>query len=150
MKLLIWRDTNVAIIEATLIELVDNQYHCDGVIFSNCDESNCTGEVTLPPKFVGGCYTYIDCVFACVNPEQVERAFPVPTITMRQARLQLLAQELLDDVDLVMATMPKAAQIEWEYATEIRRDNVLVLALQTALSMTDSEMDLFFENAKSI
>ena len=66
---------------------------------------------------------------------------------MRQARLQLLALNLLDAVNTVIATMPQSAQIEWEYATEVRRDNPLVLGLQASLSMTDSEMDLFFSNA---
>jgi hypothetical protein len=69
------------------------------------------------------------------------------SISMRQARLQLLAMNLLDAVNTQISTMPTAAQIEWEYATEVKRDNPLVLALQTALSMTDSDMDLFFSDA---
>jgi hypothetical protein len=84
-------------------------------------------------------------------PIEIEVLAQVPSvISMRQARLQLLVQNLLDDVDFAILAMSQAAQIEWEYATEVRRDNPLVLALQTALSMTDSDMDLFFELAAKI
>lgn len=92
--------------------------------------------------YVSGNTVYVD----------VERKYTlvadVPVVmSMRQARLQLLAQNILDDVNTTISTMSQAAQIEWEYATEVRRDNQLVLALQTALSMTDSDMDLFFSDA---
>jgi hypothetical protein len=71
----------------------------------------------------------------------------ITVISMRQARLQLLAMDLLDAVNTQISTMSQAAQIEWEYATEVQRSNPLVSALQTALSMTDSDMDLFFSDA---
>ena len=71
-------------------------------------------------------------------------------ISMRQARLQLLALNLLDSVNSAISTMSQAAQIEWEYATEVRRDNPLVSALATALNMTDLEMDDFYKQAVTL
>ena len=80
--------------------------------------------------------------------ENYRLAHPVPnSISMRKARLQLLSMNLLDAVNSQISTMSQAAQIEWEYATEVERDNPLVLALQTSLSMSDSDMDLFFIQA---
>jgi hypothetical protein len=69
------------------------------------------------------------------------------TISMRQARLELLSRELLDVVNAQISTMSQSAQIEWEYATEVHRNNPLVAQLQTSLNMTDSDMDLFFYEA---
>ena len=78
-------------------------------------------------------------------------ANPIPSsISMRQARLQLLAMNLLDSVNSAIVSMPQSAQIEWEYATEVRRDNALVLGVQSALGMTDTDMDLFFVNANNL
>ena len=68
-------------------------------------------------------------------------------ISMRQARLQLLAMNLLDTVNSAISSMPQSAQIEWEYATEVKRDNPLVLGVQSALSMSDLDMDDFFRQA---
>jgi len=78
-------------------------------------------------------------------------AHPTPhSISMRQARLQLLAMNLLDTVNSSIMAMSQSAQIEWEFAADVRRDNPLVLHLQSALSMTDSEMDLFFIEAAKL
>jgi hypothetical protein len=71
-------------------------------------------------------------------------------ISMRQARLQLLNLGLLDSVNVQINSLSQAAQIEWEYATEVNRNNPLVSSLQVALSMTDSDMDLFFRNASEL
>jgi hypothetical protein len=68
-------------------------------------------------------------------------------ISMRQARLQLLSMNLLDVVNAQISTMPQAAQIEWEFSSEVKRDNSLVVQLQTELSMSDSDMNTFFYNA---
>ncbi|HEY8035203.1 MAG TPA: hypothetical protein VIF37_06400 [Methylobacter sp.] len=66
------------------------------------------------------------------------------SVKMAQARLALLQRDLLDDVNSKVATMPRAAQIEWEYETVVRRDNSLVIAMQSMLSMTDAQMDDLF------
>lgn len=71
-------------------------------------------------------------------------------VSMRQARLALFQTilpdntNLLDTVNAAVATMPQAAQIAWEYATEVRRDNALVLAIKELLTWTDTQMDDLF------
>ena len=75
---------------------------------------------------------------------------PVPTVlTIRQAKRVLLAAGLLDDVDAAVAQADRGTQLDWEYATEIRRDWPTLIAMATALGMTDAQLDqLFIEGAK--
>lgn len=75
---------------------------------------------------------------------------PVPQVlTMRQARLVLLAAGLLDDVEAAVAAADRATQIEFEYATEMRRDWPTLVAMATALGMDAAQLDdLFIEGAK--
>lgn len=72
----------------------------------------------------------------------------VLTVSMRQARLALLGLKLLDPVETAIAAMAgtegKAAQIEWEYATEVKRDSPLVSGLAQALQLDDEILDRLF------
>ena len=55
----------------------------------------------------------------------------------------------LDDIEAFIATQPRAAQIEWEYATEVQRSNAMIAGVQAATGMTDEQIDeLFIEAAK--
>jgi len=82
------------------------------------------------------------------------RTIAVPeSITMRQCRLMLLNLKLLGSVDQAINSLPspqkEQAQIEWEYAGEVRRDNPLIGQLMQALGMGETELDnLFIEGAK--
>lgn len=82
------------------------------------------------------------------------RTVTVPeSITMRQCRLKLLDLKLLGLVDQAINSLPspqkEQAQIEWEYAGEVRRDNPLIGQLMQALGMGETELDnLFIEGAK--
>jgi hypothetical protein len=60
---------------------------------------------------------------------------PIRTIDARRLRLALHQLNLLDGVEAAIATLGKAAQIEWEYATEIKEDYSLVLALANNLGL---------------
>ena len=81
---------------------------------------------------------------------QYESPIRVPQqVTMRQARLELLSRDLLDDVDAVIAVAGVAAQIEWEYASTVDRDNPVIAVVQQQQGMTDEQIDdLFREAAK--
>lgn len=78
----------------------------------------------------------------------------VPTsITMRQTRLALLQAGKLSAIDTALASLPspqkEQAQIEWEYASEVQRDNPLIGQLMSVLGMGETELDaLFIEGAK--
>ena len=98
--------------------------------------------VSKPPEKVDGVWRE---VFA-LEPALV---FVPQQVTMRQARLELLSRDLLDDVDAVIAVAGRVAQIEWEYASTVDRDNPVIAAVQQQQGMTDEQIDdLFREAAK--
>lgn len=75
-------------------------------------------------------------------------------VSMRQARLALLGDGLLDSVNAAIAAMPgpdgDASRIEWEYAQDVRRDSPLVLSLSGALGMTAAQIDDLFVLADTL
>jgi len=71
-------------------------------------------------------------------------------VTIRQAKLALLQAGLLDDVEAAMTQADRAAQIEWEYAIEFRRDWPALLAMQSALGLTDGQLDDLFKLAATL
>ena len=82
-----------------------------------------------------------------VEPEVV---VVIPTsITMRQCRLYLLNQNLLDDVENIVS-QNRAWQIEWEYTNEVLRTNQLVVAMQSSLNLTDEQIDTMFLEASKL
>lgn len=70
------------------------------------------------------------------------------SITMRQARLALLAVGKLDHVATAINALPsplkEKAQIEWEYSNEVQRHNGLVAQLGPALGLTEEVVDTLF------
>lgn len=87
-----------------------------------------------------------------VAPEVVAH---VPAeVTMRQARLALLAAGLLDDVETAIDAMEEptqtAARIEWEYSNALQRDNALVAALGPALGLSTNAVDNLFRAAAAL
>jgi hypothetical protein len=69
-------------------------------------------------------------------------------VTMRQARLALLQQGLLESVNSALTVMEgpegEAARIEWEYANEVYRDSQLVDSLAQGFGWTeDTVLELF-------
>ena len=78
------------------------------------------------------------------------RQAQVPTtLTIRQAKLILLQNNLLDDVDAAVAQADRATQIEWEYATEVHRNWTTLTNMATSLGITDEQLDqLFIEGSK--
>ena len=80
---------------------------------------------------------------------------PVPTVvSMRQARLALLQAGKLADVTAAINALPspqkEAAQIEWEYATEVQRDSALVKQLAPALGMDGAALNALFRTAATL
>ena len=71
-------------------------------------------------------------------------------VTMRQAKLALLQQGLLDSVNAAIEQSDEAAKIEWQYATEVKRDNALVTAIASQLSLTEQQIDELFTLAASL
>lgn len=76
------------------------------------------------------------------------------SVTMRQARLALLAAGQLAAVEAAIAALPsptkEAAQIEWQYSNEVQRHNGFVAQLGPALGLSDAQLDALFIAAGGI
>lgn len=70
------------------------------------------------------------------------------SITMRQARLALLAAGLLSQIEAAIDDMVEpdrsAARIEWEYAQEMRRDHALIANLAIVMGLSGQQIDDLF------
>lgn len=101
---------------------------------------------------IGWTYDGNDFAAPVVSPEEIRAA--IRPVTMRQARLALLAAGVLGDVAPALAALPSphrdAAEIEWEYASEVRRDAPLIAALGSALGLTEDQIDDLFEAASAL
>lgn len=88
-----------------------------------------------------------------VDPPALPPSAP-SVVSMRQARLALLNAGLLQSVNDAVAGLKgaagEAAKIEWEYASEVRRDNVLFQQLAVELGLTDQVLDDLFTAAASL
>ncbi|MDR2164869.1 MAG: hypothetical protein LBO79_04410 [Zoogloeaceae bacterium] len=82
--------------------------------------------------------------------ERLVLAGPPPSVTARQARLALLEAGLLDDIETALQTLPREAQITWEYATEFARDWPLLLAVADALGLSEEALDQLFIRASAL
>jgi hypothetical protein len=75
-------------------------------------------------------------------------------VTMRQARLALLAAGKLEQVNAAIASMSEpqrsAAHIEWEYAQVVQRGSALVVGLAEGLGMYPEQMDALFVAADKL
>ena len=85
--------------------------------------------------------------------DTVARKASIPqTVTIRQAKRALLQVELLDDVEAIMSSdsVPRALKIDWENATEVKREWVESSGLMQALGMDDEKLDQLFILASSM
>lgn len=79
-------------------------------------------------------------------------AKPVPAaVTMRQARLALLQEGKLTQVNAAIASLLGAdgekARIEWEFAGHVARDNSLAQSIGALLGLNGAQLDDLFRSA---
>jgi hypothetical protein len=94
-------------------------------------------------------------VYAKGTPEEREAAATAArratlSCSPRQARLALAQSNLLDAVDAFVQAGDAALKIEWEYATEIRRDWPPVAAFAAASGMDEAIIDGLFTLAATL
>jgi hypothetical protein len=77
-------------------------------------------------------------------PEAPQVPYVPQVVTPRQARIALLAAGHLDAVEAAIAAAPRAVQIDWEYAIEIRRDNPVIAAMAATIGLTEAQIDALF------
>jgi len=75
-------------------------------------------------------------------------------VSMRQARLALLARSVLGEVDTAIDSLPspdrEAARIEWDYSSVVARNSPLVVMMGAALDLDDDALDELFISAASL
>lgn len=127
-------------------------------IIADCEFSHLPGEVhpfcAMPTDTEAhGREVYARAVaseFGQIAPYVAPPTIVPKVVSMRQAKLALLQQGLLDSVNTVIEQAGDAAKIEWQYATEVKRDNSLVQAIASQLSITEQQLDDLFVLAKSL
>ena len=69
----------------------------------------------------------------------------IPTsLSMKQARLALLAAGYLDAVEAGVSAMPRESQIAWEFAATVDRGDPLTDTLAAALGLNAAALDALF------
>lgn len=78
---------------------------------------------------------------------------PPQSVTMRQARLALLAAGLLGSVQTAINALPspqkEQAQISWDYSSEVLRNEPFTLLLSAALGLDAAATDALFMQARN-
>ena len=127
---------------------------------ANCELVTCQD---VPADWCGGHYTYVSGVWArtalgeaalAAKLEKDQRARVPAIVTMRQARLALLAAGLLAGVNAAIESLPspqkEAARIEWEYSQTVERYRPFVLTIGAALNLTSAQLDDLFVQAATL
>jgi hypothetical protein len=99
-----------------------------------------------------------EALLAEIQSEWVPPPFPpvpvITSVTMRQARLALLQQGLLTQVNDAVASMPgaqgEAMRIEWEFSSTVERNRPLVQSLSASLGLTSQQIDDLFALAATL
>lgn len=73
-----------------------------------------------------------------------------PAVSMFQARAVLMQAGLYEAVDSAMQSTGGVNALAWEYATEVRRDSPLVLAMASQLDLSPEQIDDLFRAAVQI
>jgi len=78
----------------------------------------------------------------------------MPELSPRQLRLALSRLGKLQDLAIIVASLPdqqrEEAEIEWEYATSFRRDHPLIVAFAPILGLSEEETDALWRQAAQI
>ena len=98
-----------------------------------------------------GVYTIKYRILPKTEDEIVEyRKSQVPqSITPLQAKLQLLKLGLLDEVE-ALVTGDRTAQLYWEYASVVERDNAVLLLMANSIGLTSEQVDEMFIEASKL
>lgn len=140
------RYTNAPAVEATWVDDFDAVIRCRAYSNSPAQMAMLRADLGADAAQYEDMIAEVEATYVPPPPPQI----PVPQqVTMRQARLELLARDLLDDVEAVIAAAGREAQIEWEYASLVERSNPVITVVQQQQGFTAAQIDdLFREAAK--
>lgn len=109
-----------------------------------------------PPLYWVDCEDDVDLSWSYENKKfvppitkPIETSIP-RVVSMRQARLALLANKDLQRIDTIIKGSPEAVQVEWEYAATVDRDSDLVKGLAIVLGYSETTLDQLFLQASRL
>lgn len=109
--------------------------------------------VETAPTQLDGAWVQTWSVVAMTSDE-IDAMRATMEVSMRQARLALLQEGLLSQIEAAIAALPdgqrEQAQIEWDYGSNVQRISPWVVQLTAALGMTPAEADQLFALAGSL
>ncbi len=114
------------------IETLADRYRCDGVDY----QFSVIGAATIED-------------YVAPPPEPVAPVVP-QSVSMRQACLALENAGILDDVEALVATLPRPYQIEWQRASTVECTNQLVEVVRLQQAMTVQQIDDLFVLAETL
>ena len=114
------------------IETLPDRYRCDGAEY----QFSVIGAATIED-------------YVAPPPEPVAPVVP-SSVSMRQACLALESAGILDDVEALVATLPRPYQIEWQRASTVGRSNPLVEIVRQQQGMTVQQIDDMFILAETL
>lgn len=134
--------TNACAIEATWVDeeetvIKSTAYSGDQMQLFRDDVTTYGGDITEYEALIA------EVEAAYVPPPPAPVVIPA-VVSMRQARLALLQQDLLGTVNAAIAQGNEADKITWEYATEVRRTDPLVANMALALNLSEQDLDNLF------
>ena len=88
-------------------------------------------------------------VIRTIDPSTLPPSVPY-SIKPKQVRLLLLQQNLLANVEAMIAQQDEATKITWQYDLEFRRDDPLLDQLAIELNLTEQQIDEFFIAASKL
>ena len=111
-------------------------------------------DAVLAPDDVGKGWRLVDGEWTAPEPEQIGPA-PLSPLTARQLRLGLLQINIKPaDVAAAIAALSAdqrdAAAIEWDYASEYRRDHPLIAQLGATFGLTSEQIDDAWREAMAL
>ena len=92
-------------------------------------------------------------VYRCYMPGEIKPPAPtpeVPTVAMRAFRKALTRAGLRQAVEDYVAAAPIDVRDDWATASEVRRDNAMIIAAATALKQDPAALDALFALAAQI
>ncbi|TWB20030.1 hypothetical protein FBZ99_101821 [Rhizobium sp. ERR 1071] len=90
-------------------------------------------------------------IAALTRMQSAQSAVPSPElVSARQFKLQLLAQDLLDEVEAWVASQPRAIQIAFEYSGSFVKSEPMMQEGFTAMGFTSEQIDDFFAAASRL
>ena len=104
---------------------------------------------SLPDGFVPNGWTYDAGIWASneiaeQHMSEEEKAEVPILVTIRQARMALLAAGLLSAVNNFVASQSDEIKIYWEYSQELYRYHPVLMALGAQLGLSDQQIDALF------